>query len=273
MSGMINGEKAKAIYLEHVNNIRDLGDMPCSFGMQIKEGKLMRSGNLSLATQKDIAFLREKLSLIIDLRTEPERMESPNPFIEGVEESWIPILEDIQVGISKDQDSNQAAISMELEEPDMALELMKSAYREFVASEYCRRQYARFLRSLLTERNGAILWHCTAGKDRTGTCAALLETILGVSEENILEDYTSSRLYLKGEIEQYKQALRSQKGSLSEAESTSVEYIYGVEEGYLLTFIGEAEERYGSLHGFIREGLGITKEEEETLRSLYLEKA
>ena len=247
--------------------------MPCGQGMQIREGKLFRSGNLSLATQEDIVYLKERVAVILDLRTGLERIERPNPFMEGVEEIWLPILEEAQVGIAKDEESNQVAVTMRLEDPESVKEYMKSVYRELATREYSRSQYAAFLRHLLIKREGAVLWHCTAGKDRTGTCAALIETILGVPEKIVMEDYLSSGYFLQREVEAFKEAVRRQRGRLSEAESISLEYLYGVEEEYLLSFIEEAESRYGSLADFIHEGLGISREEEEALRSLYLQKA
>ena len=65
---------------------------------------------------------------------------------------------------------------------------MRSMYRKFVG-DYCVSRYSRFVQILLEDHDKAVLWHCSAGKDRAGVGAVIIEEILGVPRETIISDY------------------------------------------------------------------------------------
>ena len=124
---------------------------------------------------------------------------------------------------------------------------------------------------LLEDREKAVLWHCSAGKDRTGTGALFVQALLGVSREDILADYMISNVYLEPEIRQQIADRAAQTGSMDETQEKIMRCFIGAHEEYPQMVFRTADELYGSFDDFIRDGLQITDIERETFRKLYLE--
>ena len=159
-------------------NMRDLGGMKTKDGKIIRPGMLMRSAQLSEAEGDDLKGVSE----VIDLRTPKERLEAPD-------QTWyssyspMPIFETIMPGISHEDELTGRSI------PDMTKlyeKLMKECADTFrdVLLEIMNHDYD----------SGAVLWHCTEGKDRCGMTSALVLEMLGVSREFIMEDYLKTNL-------------------------------------------------------------------------------
>ena len=163
-------------------NARDLGGMKTINGQTVCSKLLIRADALNGLTTKGIQTLVEEYALrtIIDLRTETERREKPDPIIPGVEYLDIPLFEEETAGITREENSSSQLTSV----PDMRL-----LYRHMVSDDYSLQQMAKAIRTTMGVSDGSVLFHCTAGKDRTGVIAMLMLGILGVSEDDILEDY------------------------------------------------------------------------------------
>lgn len=133
---------------------------------------------------------------------------------------------------------------------------MEDTYRGFVRENTHR--FREFFGHLL-ESDDPTVFHCTAGKDRTGFAAALLQRALGRPEEEIQRDYlmTNERLELPA-------AFRN--GLPRDVMAV----LWRVQPEFLRAADAEAERRYGSLDGYLREGLGLGEAERERLRALYL---
>ena len=85
-------------------------------------------------------------------------------------------------------------------------------YRAF-AGDYAVKGYAEFVRLLLQGNKKAMLWHCTAGKDRAGTAAVIIEEILGIPREVIIADYLTTNEHLKGELIKLTAFVKQQAGT------------------------------------------------------------
>jgi len=112
-------------------------------------------------------------------------------------------------------------------------------YSDFVAVKAERQAFRRVLLDLARSRDPA-LYHCEAGKDRTGWTSMLLQHIAGVSSTTIMNDYMASNQYLN---------------------------FHGVQESYLNAGIDEAHALYGSLDGYLTQGLGLTLADIYVLRA------
>ena len=131
------------------------------------------------------------------------------------------------------------------------------------------RHYAEFFDHLLAQEEGAVLWHCTMGKDRCGTGAILLETALGVPSELILADYLYTNDRLNAITEETIRQAR-----MVENDDYLMEIIRvmdAVHPDYLQAIHTKAEAISGSLESLIRNKLGMTDEKLAKLRELYLE--
>ena len=151
---------SRMIAFAGIINARDLGGLTTIEGKAIRKGLLLRAANLSQATDADLAKLRRdyRLSSIIDLRTAVERKEKPDRIPEDVELRIHPIFDEATAGITR-EDKSSSPFSL----PDMV-----SLYRTMIVAEPCRAALHEVLTAIFTHdfEKGAVLWHCTAGKDR-----------------------------------------------------------------------------------------------------------
>ena len=174
-------------------NLRDLGGIDDV----ISKGLFLRSGKLSILTPAECAELcrRYHIQCVIDLRTPVESAEFPDPLPEGVEYLQIPLLKDAAVGITHETGSDPMTIVRNLRKhPEKLLEMMpdfKALYADIVTDEYSRSQLDKVVETLRmnAEKGITTLFHCTAGKDRTGIASMALLKSYGIGNEVIIRDY------------------------------------------------------------------------------------
>lgn len=132
---------------------------------------------------------------------------------------------------------------------------MQDTYRGFVRTGTPR--FAEFFGHLLASDEPTV-FHCTAGKDRTGFAAALLLKATGAGDQEIMQDYllTNDRVQLPAD---------SRLGLPPEA----TEVLWRVQPGFLHAAFEEVDRSYGSLEGYLREGLGLREAERKRLNALY----
>ena len=151
----------ETIMLEGTDNIRDFGNTVNREGCRIKPGRLIRSRHLHALTDSDILILKENyhLSEIIDLRTVTEMQDKPDREIPGAFMAQIPLIEEKTVGITHEAATDRTAGEWVL--PDMT-----QLYRRIVTDDFSISQLSRALKKIISCDDGAVLWHCTEGKDR-----------------------------------------------------------------------------------------------------------
>ena len=177
-------------------NLRDLGGIPFEGGV-VPHGLYLRSGKLSILTKDECAELcrKHRITCVIDLRTPIESAEYPDPIPVGVEFLQIPILKDAAVGITHETGSDAMTIIRNLRKnPEKLKEMVpdfKALYKDIVTDEYCRSQLDKAVEILRknAENGKCTLFHCTAGKDRTGIVSMALLKSYGVRDEEIIRDY------------------------------------------------------------------------------------
>ena len=256
---------------EQLKNTRDLGGMVTADGHKIKPGRLIRSGRLVLASEADIEKLAPMIDLVVDFRSDKEREEGPDPEMPGVENVHVPILNTSRAGVSREKETDQQVRKISFDDPASALGRMKRVYENFVADEYSVSQYRRFVDLLLAGREKAILWHCTAGKDRAGFAATIVEELLGVDRDTIREDYLLTNERLADETASMVAMFRQRSEAWSPAAEEAATVFFSAHEEYLRGAYEKAEEIYGDFEGFLSRGLRVTPEEREKLRQMYLE--
>ncbi len=256
---------------EKLKNTRDLGGMVTADGHKIKPGRLIRSGRLILGSEADIEKLAPMIDLVVDFRSDKEREEGPDPEMPGVENLHIPILNSNRAGVSREKETDQQVRKISFDDPASALGRMRRVYESFIEDDYCVSQYRRFIGEILAGREKAILWHCTAGKDRAGFAATIIEELLGVDRDTIMADYLLTNERLQEENSAMVEMFRARSESWSEAAEEAARVFFSAHEEYLKGAYAKVEEHYGDFEGFIARGLGITPEDREKLRGMYLE--
>lgn len=259
--------KGGRIHLQSLPNTRDLGALMAEDGRYILPKRLLRSGSLyhiSLADQ-DVLTEEYHLSEVIDFRTRYEILEKPDIVMEGVRYHEIPIVDEETMGIS------QAGSLMDLVDrfdqvPD---EFIRKQYQNFVRDQYSLKQYARFMDTLLNHDQGAILWHCSAGKDRVGVGTALLLCALGIPRKTIREDFLKTNLYMEEEMQHMVRFLET-KTIVDARIMDKVRMLYKVKGEYLDAVFETIEKDYGSVERFLKKALYLTPRALEELKNKYL---
>ena len=260
--------------LKTVKNARDLGGMTTYDGRVVKHGKLFRTANLSALSYEDGEYLLSLgLKRVLDLRTSSVISASPNVHLDGVEYIHIPIVRELdsRVTTKKDYESRSMAdilLTFSLDFGGEGVRWMRSFYGDLYSSDYSLSQYKIFLDYIKNNTQGALIFHCTAGKDRTGVGAILLLTLLGVKREQIFADYLKTNESARADIEAA-QSLGRERGIAGEI-IEDIAKINGVLPEYaeaVFAFI----DTFPTPEDFFREKMGIDEEYISEMKSLYLE--
>lgn len=265
----------QSIGLTGIVNARELGGYISEDGRKVKRGVLLRTGALSGMTEADRTCLMEQYHLtdVIDFRTSFECAAAPDPVMDPVAYHPIRILDE-----QGSQTAGMAAAATGEGFPlEKLVEYIKSGkvhpedmYVDIVQSAASKEGYRKFFECLLEHKEGALLWHCSAGKDRTGLGAAFLLTILGVNRQTVLEDYSLTNVYFQDILKKMEIQLAS--FGLTEAEMEVMRAVAGgVNPAYLEKALDTIEEQYGSLEWYLEKELGITEEKRLKLQEMYLE--
>ncbi len=240
------------IYIfQGISNARTLGGIPCADGRRIKENMLIRSGNLYKATDVDTAFLGDKIGVktVIDFRSMKEISKAPDADIKGARYHALPVFEDFYLDLKH--------------LPSDVSGMFSNFYHDITRGEAADRAYREFF-SLLLESEGAVLWHCTQGKDRTGVAALLLLTVLGAPMDKIIDDYMLTNSSMLQELERI-------KDKISPEFRDALNYVMFVQRETAEQYVSLIEERCGSLDNYIRDVLLVSEEDTVKLRDKYLE--
>ncbi len=244
-------------------NFRDLGGLKTRSGETVKKHRLLRSGVLQDLPMNEHEILVDAYDLktVVDLRRDDELVKHPDDQIDGVKNYHISIME----GDTKT--TTQETLMQSIDEHDVH-GLMKGLYRQLIMNPYAQKQYRAFVEVLLNQKSGAVLFHCQAGKDRTGLAAAIILTILGVSESDIMEDYLKTNASRKQANEEMAKGLRA-KGK-TEQEIEHFLALMSVSADFLEAAYDEATKNYGSFNAYITKALHVSDKERQKLKDMYL---
>lgn len=247
-------------------NFRDLGNIAAADGRTVMPKRLLRSGEVVALTDSDKEHLLDTYQLrnIIDFRSESERIQKPDDTLPNVAYYPIDVLKD-----ASSQAPDEKHLLTMLDSPAAVDRFMNHVYELLITEESARMGYRQMLDILLAQKTGATLWHCFAGKDRAGLAAAIVLTILGVSDADIMTDYLRTNI-LRAPINKALLEKAKQKGTLDVEQLNAIEIALNVQPEYLQTAYAAAKKKYGSFKAYVAEGLGVDVALEAELRAMYL---
>lgn len=266
--------------LTGVSNARQLGGYLIG-DKHVKPDALLRTANLSTATEEDIELLEQtyKVALVFDFRSSYERSLSPDRELLDCENIWLPCLEKSVKGMDSrpqvdpaKKHSTEAMGAMILENlsQPMMKQLAEGMYQMIAFDEEVQAHYATFLQRLVTLPEGrSALWHCSQGKDRAGCASAFLLAALGADHKLIVEDFARSNDNYR-ELVAKLVAAAKEKGHTDE----EIEVIYalvGVSVPYFEQMLDMIDQRYGSLDNYLTTALKCDANLREQLRKRFLE--
>ncbi|MEN8673351.1 tyrosine-protein phosphatase [Nocardioides sp.] len=247
------------IRLASADNFRDVaGDgYVASDGTPLRRGVFFRSNELQL-THEDASTITDLgITAIYDLREATEVEAHPDVELPGT--SW----HHVEVtGIPH-------GVGVELADPAAAEEALRQVYRRFVTDPASRASFATLLRGLAASTS-AQLFHCTAGKDRTGWASALLLRMVGVAEGVVLADYLRTNDIGRATRTKYLAMVREHLG---EERVPVFERIMVADASYLAAADEAVESTYGGLEAYLRDGLGLDEDTVTALRARLLSPA
>ena len=251
-------------------NTRDLGGLKTADGRTIRSGRLIRSGALGQLTEQDVLFLQAiPLRSVVDFRTEREISEKPDLSIPGAKQVHCPILPQL-TGVTRElgDDGIPAYFRMAMEIGMNAKTWMAGLYRPLVESEYSQSHYREFFKILMEHTEGALLYHCTIGKDRVGVGTMLLLSALGVDRNTIMEDYLLTTPYTA----QNRAAVCREALAFSDdpAAQFALKAFESAHESYLNAAFESIERSHGTIDAYLTDVIDVGPDEREILRSLYL---
>ena len=255
--------------LHSVMNARDLGGYKTPDGV-VKSGVLFRTGHLDRIADDDKEKLKQyNITDIIDFRLAEERVGDGT--LEWTKEHNINIIDRsninespiLQEGYTVEDFKNYLKVAE-------ALGIIGSSrYVNSVKSEYSIKGYRKFF-DILINADGAVLFHCASGKDRTGIAAALVLGALGVLDADITYDFMLSNEYNKKRIDTVREYFMAKTNDKEFTESAVV-FFEGVSKEHFNNFLNYINSNFGTIKDYCIQVLGINNEELMMLKHKYLE--
>jgi protein-tyrosine phosphatase len=238
----------RLISLEGAQNFRDVGGYRTTDGRRVKWGLIYRSADLSKLTGADLANLSSLgVQTVFDLRSTGERRAQADVFTGR----------NPTVSLDYDIDTNDIVAALQSKSSVALNQAVAAAYPKLLST--LQPELRQLFAELLTGPS-ATLYHCTAGKDRTGVATALILSALGVPRETIYADYLLSNRF-------YHPRASSSAGPPPELASV----LTGVDESYLRAVFDTIDVQYGSTDAYLAQALGVDATKVARLRALYTE--
>lgn len=247
----------RVLPLEQGSNFRDLGGYQTRDGRVVRWGKAFRSGAMPMLTEADYALLGQLgIGTVLDFRSLEEREVAPD------------LLDD-----------RTGALFVANDYPIKPLfERMSAGNRENIyrGIELTIAPQLRSLFKRLLADDGAVVYHCSAGQDRTGVATALIYDVLGVDRETILKDYHLSTQFRRLQFElppinpaDYPNNLMVKYYVASRAKGpATAEPLYTPSgQSHLKQFFDYLDATYGGSAGYLKQKLGFTDRDLEKLRA------
>jgi protein-tyrosine phosphatase len=233
------------VRLASADNFRDVTGPDAAYvatdGTPLRRGVAFRSNELQLTHGDAEALGRLGVGAIYDLRSDHEVELHPDVAVPGA--TWTQL--------------EVKGIPMEavgdLADRATAHDVMLRVYRSFVEVDGARGAFASLFREI-ADGERAVLFHCTAGKDRTGWAAALLLHLAGVDDATILEDYLLTNTFSTATRDKYLGLVREHLGA---AKVDVYERVMVADQAYLQAGYDAVAAAYGDRLGYLRDGLGL----------------
>jgi len=248
----------RILNLEGAINLRELGGYPTEDGTTIKYNKLLRSGDISNLTRNSLSYLKKYgLRYVVDFRSNDEQQtwaDTTSDFYKIYSDPVYPLKGngDKLAGIINR--NNYSYLGM--------------IYQSVVLDAHGQLAY-KILFDLLLDNNlpdQALLFHCAAGKDRTGIGALLILKALGVDDETITKDYLLTNLMYEDDST-IEKTLNDKDGNqdinrmnMTKGDLESITSVFKAIDHY-----------YGSFDNYLDKALGIDKDKLAKLKSIYTE--
>lgn len=243
----------RVLPLQGATNFRDLGGYPGHGGRVVRWRRLFRADHLAGLTDADRDTLAALgLARAFDFRGEAERAATPYT-LPGVVQHPLSIEPSV---VQRMQDMVAAGSRLTAE---VTAALMRELYRALINDQAHR--FAELFAQLL-QADAPVVFHCTAGKDRTGVAAALILLALGVPRDVVVQDYLLTN-----------QVFRHPPAAGSDTPDDVLAVLWRVETGFLDAALQAVDADQGGIDAYLRRRLGLSDAALEALAARFLQPA
>ncbi|MDO6692873.1 tyrosine-protein phosphatase [Aliiglaciecola sp. 3_MG-2023] len=250
-------------------NFRDLGGFKTKDGKQVKWGKLYRSGAMHNLTSDDYATIRDLgIATVVDFRTPEERASEKTEWQGGEVEhyTW-------DYAMDFDMESFKSVMNGQPITSEMMEGVMASMYPGILSQQ---KEHYKAMFDRLVESDEPLVFHCTAGKDRTGISAALILTALDVERDVIIQDYEFTEQVLKPEdllppAGHANEPADPMMAKLAKLPKPALAALMGARKSYIQAAFDEMIAQSGSVTAYIEQELEVSPADIEVLKAHFLE--
>jgi protein-tyrosine phosphatase len=250
------------IEIKKVNNFRFLGGITNSEGKIMRDSLIYRSGNLyELRSNSFDDFEKLKINKVIDLRTKQEITKEVDNLPRKIIYKNYPAFEDKN---DEMKNAKKLALKGKITKADADQRMLKF-YTDYVSENP---DVIKTIIAEILDSDEPVLYHCTAGKDRTGMITALILKILKFDNNVIFEEYLVSNDLRKSVINNRLKLANTFHFVYPKLDIGVVEKTSWIERDYLQAAFDEIDKKYGSMDNYIHNELGISEEK----REVYIQK-
>lgn len=246
----------RRVAMEGAVNFWDIGGYRATDGRRVKWGMVYRADGLSRLTARDHEMLKHmEIGRVFDFRTDAEVGHAPDLLPADVRSGYVhlPVMHgefDFVAAMQRIRKGDVGWLK-----PDFMLKGYIGNLEKFAGV------WGRVIGELADPACGPMVFHCTGGKDRTGTCAALILLMLGVQEETVIADHQLSNVYIAELLPRISQLIAS----------------YGVDPDVIFPYLTAPREcilavldyirdQYGSAGVYLSEKAGVSRRQQEMIR-------
>ncbi|WP_251545837.1 tyrosine-protein phosphatase [Limosilactobacillus caecicola] len=257
----------RIIPIFHTNNFRDLGGYATATGQTVQWGRIFRADKLDRLSKDDQAELvKLAIGVDIDLRSAEETKSSPDRLPEQVQYLFNPVFKRDVTDSSK----NVSNLAHNLQsEAGAGRQHMQEVYHDMMTSDAAAHAFREIFEQLLTvDDQQGVLFHCTAGKDRTGMSAYLILRAFGVSPAVAKKDYLLTNTALKNFLRGQQATLRSAGKPATLIDNYTA--LWTADPSYLAAALKVLQAEYGDVNGYLTTALQLSPQDLQDLKAKYL---
>ena len=263
----------RVLTIDGTLNFRDLGGYVADTGQTVKWGLIYRSAQLNRLSEEGISSLAALgVKTVVDLRFSGE--SSTHPTVQkAVPNAEMLSWHDEQELNGSDKSKNIIGSwrdSLDSNDPAKVREAMRINYPQKL---YSHKAIYRKMLLRLSEGNTPLIFHCAAGKDRTGVAAALILSLLGVNYQQIVEDYLLTQAEIDGRMGLWLTAgatsnekYQDFQSKLAQQPEEMLKPVFDADQAYIQTLLDYIDSTYGSFAGYAEQQLGLSQSVMDSLK-------
>ncbi|MFC6253111.1 tyrosine-protein phosphatase [Secundilactobacillus hailunensis] len=258
----------RILTMDHGYNFRDLGGYQTHDGKAVQWQRVIRTGTLAHLSKHDQQSLVDYgIKFDVDFRSDGEVAKAPDQIPNQILYRHLPVFPDDKTDASKTREELNAELKARKKN---GFDHMVEVYQEMVTEPQAQSAYRHFFAMLLsnTDEKDGLLFHCTAGKDRTGMGATFFLSALGVPQKIVKQDYLLTNDILSPFIQD--RLTKAKNEGITGTTLDTIKAQMTVSSGYFDAAMAAINKHYGAMPQFLNQALQLSNEDINDLKKLYL---